>query len=274
MKIDILLPYWGEFSLLKKTVESVFAQTETSWRLFVIDDAYPSNEAEEYFRTLDDKRVSYYRQKKNIGITRNFNFALKSAKAEYCMILGCDDKLLPNYIETALKNIGDADFYQPGIQVIDDHDQACFPMADKVKNMLRPKKSGVYQGEKLASSLCMGNWLYFPSILWKTALVKQYRFDASHDNTQDVILELTIVKDGGKLFVDNEVTFQYRRSVNSFSSRRKSKAGKRFSEENEIYNHFSREFRRNNWNRAARSARLHVTSRLHRVLVGVHADSF
>jgi glycosyltransferase involved in cell wall biosynthesis len=272
-KIDILLPYWGEFSLLKKTVDSVLAQTEPGWQLLIFDDAYPSDEAKKYFAKLNDRRVVYYRHRKNIGITKNFNFALNAARSKYCVVLGCDDKLLPDYIKTVLKNIGDVDFYQPGVEVIDDNDELYNPTVDKIKSLIRPKKSGIYYGEKLASSLCVGNWLYFPSITWKTDVVKRYKFDTLHDNMQDVILELTMVMEGRKLFVDNEVTFQYRRSANSWSSRRKSKAGGRFSEENEIYNNFAKDFRRNGWYTAALSARLHATSRLHRILASIQTGS-
>ncbi len=265
-KIDILLPYWGDFSLLKKTVESVIRQTENDWRLLIFDDAYPTNEAKKYFSTIKDKRISYYRHKKNIGITKNFNYAIEAVEADYCIVLGCDDILLPRYIERALKNIIKADFYQPGVQVIDDSDQPYMPMADRIKSFLRPKKAGLYEGQTLAATLVTGNWLYFPSITWKTSAIQRYKFDTTHDNTQDVILEINLIIDGGKLYVDDEITFQYRRSAFSWSSRRKTKAGGRFREEAEVYSSFAKRFQKLGWSKATYLAKLHFTSRLHRVL--------
>lgn len=272
-KIDILLPYWGEFSLLKETVESVFNQTETNWQLTVIDDAYPSGEASEYFKVLKDKRVTYIRHKKNVGITKNFNFAIQAANSEYCIILGCDDILLPNYVKSALKNIGNADFYQPGVEIINDNGNAYSPLVDKIKKKLRPKKPGIYRGEKLAATLSAGNWLYFPSITWRTDVIKQYGFDTTHDNTQDVILELSMISDNKALFIDNEITFQYRRSANSFSSRRKTKDGGRFSEEKEIYLSFAKKFTELGWNKAALSAKIHATSRIHRLMSSIQSGT-
>ena len=265
-KIDILLPYWGDFDLFKETVESVLNQTEEQWKLLVFDDAYHSLEAQEYCKSLKDKRVTFIRHAKNIGITENFNFALKSATADYFIMLGCDDRLLPNYIKTTLNNIGAADFYQPAVEIIDKDGRVYLPIADRVKRIIRPKKPGIYRGEKLASSLCVGNWLYFPSIAWRTELVQKYEFDTKHNDTQDVILELSLIRDGARLFVDNEVTFQYRRFADSWSSRRKIKVGGRFSGESDTYNHFAEEFKLNSWHRAALSAKLHLTSRLHRIL--------
>ena len=264
--VDILLPYWGDVELLKKAVESVVAQTEEDWRLLVFDDCYPSDEPAKYFADLKDKRITYYRHLKNLGITNNFNFALNAAKAEFCVMLGCDDIMLPTYVETALNNIGSADFYQPFVDVIDGEGSLYLPLGDKIKRLLRPKKPGIYSGEKLARSLCRGNWLYFPSIMWRTKTIQQYAFDRTYKITQDVKLELDIIKDGGTLYLDNTTTFQYRRFAESLSSREKSKTGVRFNEEKKVYNYFAQTFAKLGWKKAARAAHLRITSRLNRLL--------
>jgi glycosyltransferase involved in cell wall biosynthesis len=263
-QVDILLTYWGEFRLLKKAVESVFAQTYQDWHLLVVDDCYPSDEAQKYFRQLKDARVKYVRHKKNIGITNNFNYVVHEASAKYCVMLGCDDKMLPNYLETAIGTIGDADFYQPGVQVIDQNDTAYLPLVDRVKSILRPKRSGHYSGEKLAASLCRGNWLYFPSILWKTSVLKRYPFDAKYKIVEDVVVELDLICDGGTLHLDPTVTFQYRRFAESVSS--KEKTGVRFDEEDNAYNLFAEKFARIGWKKASRAARQRFISRAHRLL--------
>jgi glycosyltransferase involved in cell wall biosynthesis len=263
VKVDILLPYWGDFEQLKKTVESVQAQTEKNWRLLIADDCYPSNKARKYFTNFPDKRVTYHRHEKNLGLVGNFNYVLSQASADYCVILG-DDILLPHYLDRALSKIGEADYYQPGITIIDDKDKPHFPLADRVKRFLRPKKAGIYSGEPIAITLAHGNWLYFPSLFWKTSTLKKYGFDKVQHNTQDVITELSIIRDGGSVYLDNEVTFLYRRSATSFSS--KAKTGTRFSEENETYSRFSEEFSQIGWKKASLAARLHITVRLHQIL--------
>ena len=266
IKIDILLPYWGEFKLLKKAVESVLAQTYSNWNLYIFDDAYPSGEASKYFKTIKDKRVKYFRHKRNIGITANFNFALNQTRADFFIMIGCDDIMLPNYLEVAVQNIQDADFYQPMVDVIDADGNVYSPLGDRIKRLLRPNKSGIYHGERLATSLCHGNWLYFPSILWRTKAVKKHGFDNRYKIVEDVALQLSIIKDGGKLFLDNETTFQYRRFPESLSSKEKSKNGIRFAEESEIYNKFASEFKRIGWMHASRAARYHITSRINRLI--------
>jgi glycosyltransferase involved in cell wall biosynthesis len=263
-RVDVLLPYWGDFKLLLKTVESILSQTEQNWRLLIVDDCYPTKEAGEYFTNFHDKRVSYERNKKNLGLVKNFSYILSKATSDYCVVVGCDDVLLPAYLETALAKIDTADYYQPGVNIIDDSGKIYLPIADRVKKFLRPKKAGIYSGEKIATSLSHGNWLYFPSILWKTETLQRYGFDTTKKNTQDVIAELSIIRDGGCVYIDDEVTFNYRRSDTSFSS--KAKGGGRFSEENETYDSFAKEFHEMGWNKASRAARLHITVRLHQFM--------
>jgi glycosyltransferase involved in cell wall biosynthesis len=74
-KVDILIPYWGEFALLKKAVDSVIAQTEQSWQLLIVDDCFPSDEAKKFYSKFGDKRVTYHRNKKNLGLVGNYNYA-------------------------------------------------------------------------------------------------------------------------------------------------------------------------------------------------------
>lgn len=263
-KVDILVPYWGEFALLKETVDSVMAQTSDDWHLTVIDDAYSSDEASRYFEALDDPRVTYIRHPKNIGITNNFNYCVSLAKAEYCVLLGCDDRLLPNYVSAALKHIGDADFYQPGVEVIDASGDVYSPLVDRVKKTLRPRKPGVYRGESLALSLSRGNWLYFPSIMWRTSSLGRYEFDAKYKVVEDVLVEMQLIIDGGTLYLDNTTTFQYRRSAESVSS--KEKTGKRFQEEQQAYDILAKKFTSIGWRKAARTANFRLLSRIHKLL--------
>lgn len=264
-KIDILLPFWGDVSLFKKTVESVLAQTESDWKLSIFDDAYPSKESKKYIESLNDSRIQYFRHEKNIGITPNFNYALSQAKAPYFIMLGCDDILLPNYIKVALEDIGSADFYQPVVEVINKEGDVYLPLVDRVKSLIA-LKPGLYKGEQLAASLCHGNWLYFPSILWRTKVLQSYKFNDKYKIAEDLALELQLILDGYTLQVGSTSIFQYRRFAQSLSSKEKKRGGVRFNEEVEVYTQFAKKFMKKGWKKAARAAKLRITSRLHQLI--------
>lgn len=264
-KVDILLPYWGDLNLLKQTLDSILAQTYDDWRLVIADDCYPSEEAKSYLTGIQDPRIHYIRHEKNMGITKNFNFLLSKVTAPYCIMVGCDDLLLPKYLETALANINECSFYQPGVQVINEVGDIYFPLSDKIKHLLRPSP-GIHSGQRLASSLCTGNWLYFPSIMWRSSVITAYGFDEKYLIAEDLKLELSIIARGGSLFVDSEKTFQYRRFKNSLSGKERNRGGLQFKEEREVYKYFSQVFWKRRWYIASFLAKLRLTARLHKTL--------
>lgn len=264
--IDIMIPYYGDFKLLKKAVDSVLAQTNDNWNLTILDDHFPSKEAFEYYKKNSHPKIKYIRHKKNLGITENFNFAAKSATAMYCVIMGGDDMMLPNYVEVALKNIGKADFYQPGVEVVDADDKVCLPIVDMVKKILQPRKAGVYSGQKLATSLSNGHWLYFPSITWKTNKLKEYPFDPRYKILEDVDSQLSMISEGATLYLDKTKTFQYRRFADSLSSKEKVRGGVRFKEEDDVYDKFAIIFQEKGWKKAAIAAKIRLTSRIHKMI--------
>jgi glycosyltransferase involved in cell wall biosynthesis len=263
--VDILLPFWGDVDLFKMTVNSVLAQTNSNWRLLIFDDHYPSDEPKKFIDSLADGRIVYYRHKKNIGITPNFNFALSQAEAPYFVMIGCDDILLTNYVETALNDIESADFYQPRVEIINKDGDIYTPLTDRVKSVLS-LKPGEYNGERLATSLCNGNWLYFPSILWRTEMVKAYGFDNKYKIAEDLALELQLILDGKVLKVGKEVAFQYRRFSQSLSSKEKLRGGVRFNEEQEVYKKYESLFKEKGWHKASLAAKFRITSRINEMM--------
>jgi len=139
-------------------------------------------------------------------------------------------------------------------------------LIDKMKRVYAPRVHGssnrrLLSGEPLAVSLMRGNWLYFPSICWKSDTLVSTNFREGLNVVQDLALALDLIKAGGSLVVDNTVCFQYRRHRESDSSWR-ALEGTRFIEEREFFTGMADEFAAIGWQRAARTARLHLSSRL------------
>ena len=139
MPLDIFVPYWGDPGYMKETVRSVLAQDNADWLLTVVDDAYPSTEIADYMAGIDDARVKYIRKDANAGITENYRTCVAMATQEVMVILGCDDVLLPNYVDVILdahRLFPDAAIIQPGVQVIDENSQVVSTLVDSVKQTL------------------------------------------------------------------------------------------------------------------------------------------
>lgn len=270
MPLDIFVPYWGDPALLKETVASVLAQENPDWLLTVIDDCYPDPTVPQYFATIDDDRVTYKRNETNKGITENYRTCVSQASEELMVILGCDDVLLPNYVDVVLKahkDFPDASVIQPGVQVIDETGRVVRSLADSVKRkFVGPKTSSptVLAGESLAISLLGGNWLYWPSLAFRTDAIRQVTFRDGLPIVQDLALVMDMVLQGASLVHVPTLAFSYRRHSQSASAATLTD-GTRFAGDREYARIAEGLCRDKGWNKAAVAARIRWTSRLHAV---------
>ncbi|GAA1629297.1 glycosyltransferase family 2 protein [Georgenia ruanii] len=271
MTIDIMLPYYGDVAMMKAAVSSVLAQDDGDFRLTVIDDAYPDPAVPEYFAGLaaEDPRVVYLRNDTNLGANANYRKCVALVEHPITVIMGADDVMLPGYLTTVRSAFDDADvsLVQPGVEVIDENGDVYAPLGDRVKAWVRRRAVGrssraVVAGEAAAASLMSANWLYFPSVAWRSAELKTHPFRREYDVVQDLALAIDVVRSGGKIAVLEDVCFRYRRHRQSDSAVR-AVDGRRFAEEHRLFAAYAEEFQRLGWSHAARAARLHGSSRLH-----------
>lgn len=268
MLLDIFIPYWGDPGYLIETVESVRLQSSSDWLLTVVDDAYPDSTAGDYLTSLDDPRITYIRKDVNEGITANYRTCVSLATQPVMTILGCDDVLLPNYVETILHAHGtfpEAAIIQPGVEIIDEHSQVVTTLADTVKQTLvRPRGGGrqLLSGESITTNLMHGDWLYWPALAFRTAKLREVDFRDGFPIIQDLALVMDMLFRGDQLLVEPTVCFRYRRHMASASSS-KLVDGSRFDGERAYFALAADQAQTLGWSRTARAARLRLTSRAH-----------
>lgn len=265
--VDVLFPYYGDVTLMKLAVRSVLRQSYSDFRLIVVDDGYPDDSIPGWFASLGDDRISYERNEHNLGANGNYTKCLQRVSNDLVVVMGADDMMLPNYLDWFVHQADEhpeVSIFQPGIVVIDETGAAVHGLVDRVKDFYRPRGKGVriLAGEDLAVSLLRGDWMYFPSLGWRAEAICGIGFREGYDVVQDLGLALDIAMTGGSLLLDSELAFLYRRHSASDSSVR-ALSGTRFDEERRFFENMARETQAMGWSRAARSARLHLSSRLH-----------
>ncbi|MDQ0825146.1 glycosyltransferase involved in cell wall biosynthesis [Arthrobacter sp. B2I5] len=266
MTVDVMLPYYGDVDQMKLAARSVMNQENQDWRLIVIDDGYPDPEPARWYSEITDPRVAYLRNEENLGANGNYRKALDLAEAPIVVVMGADDIMLPNYLDViskAFDTFPEASVVQPGVQVIDEQGIACTPLVDAVKKVYAPKTKEpvLLQGEKMATSLMRADWAYFPSLAWRTDVIRRIGFTEGLHVVQDLALLLDIAAENGSMVVDPTLAFLYRRHSASDSSV-KALDGRRFDEERAFFEGQARRFRELGWQRTARAAAFHTTSRL------------
>lgn len=270
MTLDILVPYWGDPTLMRMTVESVLAQTSPDWRLVVVDDAYPDHAVTDWLRSLDDPRIRAERNETNLGITANYRRCRELATSELVMFLGCDDLLLPDYVEvvtTAVAGRPEADVVQPGVRVVGADGAMRGTLTDAVKRVVRRSAvrgagTAELSGERLAVSLLHGDWLYWPSLTFRRTTLASVDFREGFPIIQDFALVIDLVCAGATLLVLPTECFVYRRHEESASATTLSD-GSRLAAERRYYALAAEQMRALGWRQAERAARARLTSRAH-----------
>lgn len=266
MTIHFVIPFHGSLELFKEAYESVLLQNDNRWKLTVInDDPNKQPEISEIVDTSPGK-IEIVVNPSNLGIAANFNKAISISDGKYIVILGSDDRLKNNYvsrIHRLLELFPNANIIQPGVQVIDGVGNLHLPLADRVKQKLSPKgllpKS--LSGERIASSIAIGCWTYFPSLCFETSFVSKHSFNEKYGISLDLIFIEELLISGAKLVVDDVPVFEYRRHNNS-ASMSAQKLPQRFTEERTAYKELEQKFQNLKWDKARKAAKYRLTSRV------------
>ena len=101
--LTIILPVYDHpEEFIKRALDSALNQNcNYKYQIIVIDD-YAIEEqtvTEKYVRKLNDSRVIYYKNMKNMGVFGNWNRAILLAKSEWICFLHSDDFLKDNYLQ-------------------------------------------------------------------------------------------------------------------------------------------------------------------------------
>lgn len=124
--VSIIMPTYKCGRFIKKSIESVLAQTYQNWELIVVDDCSEDGTIGIVldFKKQDD-RISIYQNNSNSGAAVSRNTALRNARGRWIAFLDSDDLWEPTKLEKQIKFMeenGYAFSYHEYIE-IDEHDK-------------------------------------------------------------------------------------------------------------------------------------------------------
>ena len=95
--VSIVIPTYNRGSKLRKTLESVLAQTHSDWEALVIDDG-STDDTPSLFTGEQDSRIRYIRRP-NGGVAAARNTGLQASKGDFIAFLDSDDLWRPWKLE-------------------------------------------------------------------------------------------------------------------------------------------------------------------------------
>lgn len=262
-----MIPYYSSFTQLIKAVESVLTQTSSSWMLTIVNDNPADCErVERYVVSLNNEKINCIHNKKNIGITANWNKCIKLATNELVTIFHSDDILEQNYVykmERLAKEHPKHRAYFCNSNIINEYDQRMFSFPDFIKSIIRPKAAVnlIVEGDSGLASLLKGNYIFCPAVCYRKPGKAPILFSKQWKMVQDLALYKDILFRGESLLGCNDKLYNYRRHGNSQTSIL-TKNYLRFIEEKALYKDIYNDSLKLHWNKSATKAKRQLIIRL------------
>jgi glycosyltransferase involved in cell wall biosynthesis len=92
-KFSVLMANYNNGEYIAQAIKSVINQTFKDWELLIVDDCSNDKSVEIIKKYLGDKRIKFFKNKKNIGYIGTLKRLIKEANADIFGILDSDDVL-------------------------------------------------------------------------------------------------------------------------------------------------------------------------------------
>lgn len=214
-KIAIVMPYYNETELLKRSVEGVMKQTYHNWKLFIVDDG--SSKENRADHTIIQNHQIKIINKPNSGVSDARNRALDHIQAEgsfkYIAYCDADDVWGPTHLQECLNTIidGNADmvYSVPAFKFIDG-------------TTATPYGIPVYTKYPGNDELYKQNFIWISGVMYKFECIQAEGFDKELNSLEDWDMWIRIAKAGYTIRhnIINFPTFTYTCKMNGNGSRR------------------------------------------------------
>ena len=266
--LHVMIPAYGKSPYLRQTLESAVKHLPMDVPITVIED--PSSESNIENLVKEFPRVEYLKNSERLGIAGNFNQSIKKSTGVFTQICGSYDVIISNPLENLPKELLKNQLISTialDVRIIGDKGFEIKALPDLVKRIIRPQIDNfrLFENKKIFSNLMIGDWLYFPAILWRTQTLMDLEFSGEFHTAMDLdVLIRLIAKDYKIAFVKNKV-LEYRRHNQSASSLYAKSIG-RVDEELACHKQAKELAKVKNWKTGVILAQLAPTVRLHALM--------
>lgn len=190
-KLAVLLPTYNVAPYLKESIDSVLNQTFTDFDLYIYDDCSTDN-SEELIKSYSNTNIFYFKNEKNIGLTKTLNKGLELllSKYQYIARMDADDWCYPERFEKQLL-----------VLERDSEIVLCGTQGYWLKDMqYNPTDGWIYPTDThyMKYYLLFGATLGHSSVIFRSRFMKDHdlRYDETKINCQDWELWTRISKVG------------------------------------------------------------------------------
>jgi len=204
--VSIIITYYKKKAYILKTINSIINQTYNNFELIFVyddDDKKDLKYIKKIIKKIKKKKLII--NKKNLGVAKSRNKALKFCKGSYIAFIDSDDIWKKIKLEFQIKYMikNKIDFSCTSFDVIND--------ANKILRSRKVSKQIKYK------ELIKSNFIGLSTVVFNKKIHSKIKFP--NLNTQeDFALWLKLLREGVKLFTINKNLSSWRKTKNSLSS--------------------------------------------------------
>jgi glycosyltransferase involved in cell wall biosynthesis len=164
-QVSVLVPVYNGEKYLGECLDSILAQNFEEMEILIADDGSTDGSQEVIERyAAKDKRIRWWRNPVNLGLSRNFNHCLQVARYEYVKYVLQDDKLVS---PSAIAQMAQALDANPSVSLVASASYILDPESKTVELRNSFHHSGVIDGKKAILHCVMrdGNYIGEPSVV-------------------------------------------------------------------------------------------------------------
>jgi glycosyltransferase involved in cell wall biosynthesis len=176
-KLTICIPVYERYDYFEEAITSAISQT-VKCKIIVSDNASSHSKFKDYCLLHG---IQYYRNDTNLGVFANWNKCFSHSNTPYVTILGDDDILYQNYVESFLEaeeKFNGLDFYYTNINLL---------VNDEKKPWPHPAIYGLFDKNLKIIELGAEGRLGIPSIggVWNKTIMLEHPFATDYYGSND-----------------------------------------------------------------------------------------
>ena len=211
VKVSVLMPvYKTNEQYLREAIESILNQTYTDFEFLIIDDC-PNDTRENIIKSYKDSRIKYFKNEKNLGISKTRNKLIDLANGEYLAVFDHDDISLPTRFQEEVKYLDE----HPDVGVV-----GC-----NYKTLIK-KKIYTFPVEDMDIKMSL---MHFCAIMHPTSMIRKsilinnnIRYEENVSPAEDYMLWCRLIK-YTKFHNINEILFNYRDHMENTTHKQRQK---------------------------------------------------
>ena len=102
--VTVGIPVFNGEKFMKRRLDSILNQTYQNFQILISDNRtndLTSKICSDYQKK--ENKIKYYRQQKNLGFVKNFNYLIKNTQTKYFVMAAVDDLWEPTFLEENIK---------------------------------------------------------------------------------------------------------------------------------------------------------------------------